>query len=497
MKLLTNKSGWLLEKLNGVLAPYWDLILKTAKLNLDDLIETDDKVVVKQVEKEDPSLVELVWRERLPLGMNLLMNDGSGLLKVVDFPRGSQARLVAEKRNFDPDIFKGATLVAVNGTFFEDQEELFEALRDPARPKTVQFHLAESEDAERVRRFVEGSEKREEEEEDDAPVERKFELRTITSNGEIGIEFKPAPDRCGLLVSGFVDGEDGIVLDAERSGQVKIGDLLTHVNGAKVAATDGEGHSKSLDVLAENAGKKPLVLCFSEPYLHEVVIGRPAAEAGDDAFGGPSELVLEEKKVSAGAGRIFIKKFKPMCGVAEGGGILIGDYIGFVNGVAFGVGRRWLGEPKNKSLDELYEALYNKDLYPMGLTFARPKTIATARWTTGSPGEFSDMEAETICITVETPDRLGCVFEMLDNGDIVVKDFMAVPGIFNRALTNHADQKGRLFVAVDSVNGQFVPSYATTQMVHNALKRSWNSDQRQVDLWLCDDEKRDWIRSLE
>ena len=82
MKLLTNKSGWLLEKLNGVLSPYWDLILQTAKLKLEDLVEADDDVVVKEMEKADPTLFELVWRERLPLGMNLLMNDGSGQLKV-------------------------------------------------------------------------------------------------------------------------------------------------------------------------------------------------------------------------------------------------------------------------------------------------------------------------------------------------------------------------------------------------------------------------------
>lgn len=495
VKLLTNKSGWLLEKLNGVLSPYWDLILQTAKLNLEELVEADDAVVVKEVEKADPSLVELVWRERLPLGMNLLMNDGSGQLKVVDFPRGSQARLVTERRNLDPDIFKGATVVAVNGTFFEEQDDLFDALRDPARPKTVQFRLAESEDAERIRRFVEGDKV---EEQDDSPEERVFELRSITSDGEIGIEFKPSPDKCGLIVSRFVEGQGGIVLEAERSGQVKLGDLLTHVNGVKVVATNGEGQTKSLEALAQNSGKKPLVLSFTEPYLYEKIIQRPNAEGGEDAFGGPDELVLEEKKESAGARRVLVTKFKPMCGAAEGGGILIGDYVAFVNGMAFGAGRRWLGEPTNTSLDELHEVLYNKDFYPMGLTFARPKPAATARWTTsGGAEDFSDMDADTICITVESPDRLGCIFDLRPDGDIVVKDFIAVPGVFNRALARLADRKGRLHVAIDSLNGQFVPSYATLQIVQNALKRSWNAEERKVDLWLCDDEKRDWIGSLE
>ena len=493
MKLLTNKSGWLLEKLNGVLSPYWDLILKTAKLNLEDLIEADDDVVVDEVEKSDPSLFELVWRERLPLGMNLLMNDGSGQLKVVDFPRGSQARLVAEKRNLHPDIFKGATVVAVNGTFFDEQDDLFDALRDPARPKTVQFRLAESADAERIRQFVEGDQ----EDEDETPMERTFELRSFTAEGDIGIEFKPSPDKCGLLVSGFMEGEGSIILEAERSGKVKLGDLLTHVNGVKVVATNGEGQSKSLDTLAQNTGKHPFELTFTEPYLYEEVIKRPTAEKGDSAYGGPDELVLEEKKDASGSRRIFVKKFKSMSGRAEGGGILIGDHIAFVNGMPFGAGRRWLGDPPNRSLDELHEVLYNKDFYPMGITFARPKTSANARWTSGSAGDFTDMEADTICITVDTPDQLGCIFEIHANGDIVVKDFIAVPGVFNRVLTKLADKKGRLNVAIDSVNGQFVPSYATEQMLRNALKRSWNSDNQQVELWLCDDEKRDWIRALE
>lgn len=495
VKLLTNKSGWLLEKLNGVLAPYWDLILKTAKLNLEDLVEADERVVVKEMEKSDPTLFELVWRKRLPLGMNLLMNDGSGQLKVVDFPRGSQARLVAEKRGLDPDMFKGATVVAVNGTFFDEQDDLFDALKDPARPKSVKFRLAENADAERIRQFVEGDKVNEDEEE--APTERQFELRSFTANGDIGIEFKPSPDKCGLIVSGFIEGEGGIILDAERSGQVKVGDLLTHVNGSKVVSTNGEGQSKALDVLAKYSGKKPLDLTFTEPYLHEELIKRPKNEKGDNAYGGPDELVLEEKKESAGARRIFVKRFRSMCGMAEGGGILIGDHIAFINGMPFGAGKRWLGEPRNQSLDELHEVLYNKDFYPMGITFARPKTAATARWTSGGAGDFDDLDADTICITVETPDRLGCIFEMHANGDIVVKDFIAVPGVFNRSLTKLADEKGRLHVAIDSVNGQFVPSYATEQMLRNALKRSWNSDQREVQLWLCDDDKRNWIRALE
>jgi hypothetical protein len=34
VRVLTNRSGWILMRLNGILAPYWDLILRTAQLTM-------------------------------------------------------------------------------------------------------------------------------------------------------------------------------------------------------------------------------------------------------------------------------------------------------------------------------------------------------------------------------------------------------------------------------------------------------------------------------
>ena len=75
--------------------------------------------------------IDLVWNEFVPLGINLLLNDKSGKIKVVDFPRGSQARKVAVDKEFDPDEFKGATIVAVNGSRVDnkDRVDLLLALR--------------------------------------------------------------------------------------------------------------------------------------------------------------------------------------------------------------------------------------------------------------------------------------------------------------------------------------------------------------------------------
>ena len=168
------------------------------------LVEADEDVIVSENAATEQAFIELVWRERLPLGMNLLMNDDSGLLKVVDFPRGSQARVVCERRGFDSDAFKGAMIVAVNGTQYDDQEELFEALKHPARPKTIRFRLADTEDAERLRKFLDMYKTSDAV----APIKREFGFRKVkfVDEGDLGILFKATYDNVGLVVSGFVEG---------------------------------------------------------------------------------------------------------------------------------------------------------------------------------------------------------------------------------------------------------------------------------------------------
>lgn len=320
--------------------------------------------MVKAKSTNDQDLVELVWRERLPLGINLLMNDNDAKIKVVDFPRGSQARVVCEKRQFDPDLFKGATIVAVNGTTFDDQDELVDALTDPGRPMTIQFRLAPSEEAERVRKFVEGRSSGEEVAAADSsdvlnndsarPRPRVFSPREVVFNepGELGIEFESAPDSFGLVVSGFIEGGGGIVLAAERSSEILLGDLLTHVNGKLVVGLNNDGHSLSLKALEESSGQRPLVLTFVESYLFREEIIKPPEAAGVDNNGGPDELILTETALENGQRRVCITDFNPVSGAAESGGILIGDHLVFVNAAPFGAGCRWLGETTRPSLEE-------------------------------------------------------------------------------------------------------------------------------------------------
>jgi len=450
-------------------------------------VEAGDDVIVMEPASKN-TIVELVWRERLPLGMNLLMNDDSGILKVVDFPRGSQARSVCEKRKFDADAFKGASVVAVNGREHVDNEELFEALKDPGRPKTVGFRLAESAEAERLRKFLEG----------DAPVQkartpRVFGFRKVVFEeaGELGLGFGAAVDNSCLVVTSFVEGDGGIVFAAERSGDVKIGDLLTHINDEPVLGKDGNGCSKAIDLLESAGATRPLSLTFSDPFLFEVKIETPDKDPGVDGQGGPSELDFVETQ-DGGKRRITIQGFHDVSGRAESGNIYIGDHLAFINGIPVGVACRWLGVPNPPTIDEILDMIREKRNYPIGLTFARPIQQSGSRWKASA---FSDDEAETVCVMAESPDRIGCQFgHDPRTDDVVVTDFLAVPGVYQRAMSHCKDGLGAIHVSIESINGQFVPSYATIDLVKNALNRSWK-DSKTTTLRLCDDERKNWLHS--
>jgi hypothetical protein len=459
---------------------------------MDSLVETDESVVVAATSSNNDMKVELVWRERLPLGMNLLMNDDSGVLKVVDFPRGSQARLVAERRGFDPELFKGASIVAVNGFEYTDQEELFDALKDPSRPKTVEFQLAESEDLERLRRFLERGQSQTV---SPSRTPRTFSFRRVLFHepGELGIEFGSTLDNVGLEVRRFVEGAGGVILAAERSGQIKIGDLLTHVNDIPAISADGSVRASAIELLESVANIRPLALSFISPHLHFVKIMKPVEDASIISNGDPNELILDEIKDANGRKRIRVVAFRDVSGRAESSGVLIGDHLVFINGLPVGAGCRWLGTPSAPSIDEVVHMLSNESFYPVGLTFARPRKQQGSRWI-GQSENFTDSEADTFCVTSDTQGQIGCILEQVNRTDIVVTDFLAVAGVFQSSLAHCKDATGEICLTIEAINGQFVPSYASAEMVKNALVRSWKSDAS-VDLMLCDDTLKNWLFS--
>ena len=458
----------------------------------DELVEADDNVIMAGQPDEDEGLVELVWRKNLPLGMNLLMNDDSGRLKVVDFPRGSQARAVCADKELEPDIFKGATIVAVNGSRYEFQEDLFEALKNPARPKSILFELANPEDAERIKNFVEGSRSRSKKGPTNTVKEcmpRTFATNEVvfSDDKEIGLEFVTTLDDFGLAVKGFLEGEDGIVLSAEKDGSIHRGDILSHINGKLALGEGGAGRNRALALLEEEGRGRPLNLTFVPPYLFHQIFEKPANGIAD--LGGPLELKLKEKNK-----RIVVQGFENVSGAAESGGVLIGDHLIFINGQAVGAGCLLVGQYQPPELSEIYATLREQSNYPAALTFARPKQRTASRWMATNE-KFAVEDADTICITANTYDQIGCVLQSQRNMNITVSDLFAVPGPIQLAMRQCNGSDGIVELAIESVNAQFVPSYASTSIVMNAMNRSWSTNEK-VEVVFCDDERREWLRQL-
>jgi len=501
LNVLTNRSGWLLSRLNQTLSSYWGVILRTANLNMDDLAEISETDILEDEPDEHENEVELVWREHLPLGINLLLNDASGFVKVADFPRGSQARNIAVAKDLDPDDFKGATIMAVSGVRFgrNSQEELFEALKDPGRPKSILFQLTDSEESKRVETMVDKLKAQENKEASEASTEvsstevsrtRSVKTVELIEKGMIGLNFCKTMDDFSIAVNGFSKGETGQLLEAEKSGQIAINDLLSHINGKPVCGENGSGRERALSMFESVGEIRPLSLSFVKPYL-SLHIFEKSTNTVADSPGGPKELVLGERKSSTGFNKVVLKGFDLTDGVAEIGGIFIGDHLVFMNGMPVGAGCLLMEGTPRPELKEVLNRLKDSTLYPMGLTFARPAKD-TNRWNGASSIDIDT--AETFCITANTPDQLGIEIGLgRDKDSIVVNNVFAVKGQYQEKLTS--GESSYLGHAIESIDGQVVPSYTSASMVSQVIEKKW-SDSGRVEILFCDDEGREWVRKL-
>jgi hypothetical protein len=417
---------------------------------------------------------------------------------------------VCEKRNLDPETFKGATIVAVNGTKYQTEDELFEALRDPSRPKTIQFELAESEDAERIRKFVEESQALENpnkkvlKKSQNASADRIFDTREVvfTDSMDLGIEFANAPDNIGLVVRKFLETDDGIVLAAARKqDQIHLGDLLTHINGNCVLGENGSGRFAALQLLEKDGGNRPLSLTFTDPYHHSVFYEKSSSLPYE--VGGPKEVLLKEDKE---AKRILLDGFNDVDGCSELAGVMLGDYLVFLNGKTVGAGCRWMGDSSPPPLSQVEEMLLDPGNYPIGLTFARPARQQDGDmdrgWTStllglGPEREITMETSETTCVAAENYLQLGLELEQKEYNDIIVKDLAAIAGPFqiSTSMLLDAETDSYSHLSVDSINGEFVPSFATAQLVKSALERSWKSEGR-VEIVYCDNDRKKFVWNL-
>ncbi len=497
INVIKNNSAWLVDTLNQSLSPYWDFILRTANIELVKLPRLARHHVTKAdsiVEDE----VELVWRERLPLGLNILTNDESGFLKVIDLPRGTQARKVAQDKNLDPNIFKGAMIVSVNGKRYgpETQVDLFAALRDPARPKSILFKLASEDDAKRLNKFVERSNRTASDKTEDLQSATETSLFTtvqFANQGEIGIKFGTSPDNYALAVSGFVRDSDGRRLNENELSCVSENDLLCRVNGISVLGEKGEGKQKALSTLEKVGKDRPLSLSFAKPYIHTIVLEKDEENYGSP-IGGPSELSLSDVKSSSSSdNKIVLEGFSLAEGVAESSNVFIGDNLVFINGIPVGAGCRLLkGSDPSPKLFEVIDMM--KELSPLALTFARAQKKKKS-YLTSSPLSLDIESAETFSIPAPDYSQLGLTFTTGYNGtDVIVKTISGVEGPFQKKVK----QTGLSLVGckLEAIDGEAIPNYVTSQLVMNAMGRQWSANNK-LELTFCDEKHRDNLRKHE
>ena len=490
---ILKRSGWLLEKLNTHLSPYWPVILRTAQLDMEDLAEVTETDVIDATPDPNDLVYDLVFREQVPLGINLLLNDESGFVRVVDLPRGSQSRKVAAEKGLDPDVFKSATIVSVNGTMAQkhSQSETMAALKDPGRPKTIQLRIADDlAEAERVRTFamssIGGEKKAVDNNSGLMPVMASTNVVKIdiTDEGALGIKFTRAVDDLGLAIADSDNGavSDGTLRSAVNSEKLVQGDLLSHINGINVLGRRGAA-LEQLQVFAE---KRPLSLQFVKPSSHLLSFQQLCIEGL--VVGGAEELVLEEAKNEGGGKRVVVKSFQDVAGVAEQSGVFIGDHLISVCGFPVGAGCLKHGDPMPE-FKHVRSIIENES--PLALTFARPKR--EERWTNVMGSNAADMidGAETFTVAALDADQLGCNFSAGQAaGTIVVGSFKAVKGCVVRTMEKELG-KAIIGLSIESVAGQVVPSYASPAMVKAAVARNWPTD-----IIFRNTAQEEWIKTL-
>lgn len=138
-----------------------------------------------------------------------------------------------------------------------------------------------------------------------------------------------------------------------------------------------------------------------------------------------------------------------------------------------------------------------KEITPLALTFARAQAKQTSTvksYLSSSPLSLDIESAHTFSIAAEDYSHLGCKFVTGMNGsDIVVKNICGVDGPFKRQMD--ASTYPFLGCKLESVDGEAVPSYVNSQLIGNAMKRRWNTNNR-VELTFCNETHKDALRKI-
>lgn len=134
-----------------------------------------------------------------------------------------------------------------------------------------------------------------------------------------------------------------------------------------------------------------------------------------------------------------------------------------------------------------------KQLSPLALTFARAQAEQTSTvktYLTSSPLSLNIESAYTFSIAAEDYSHIGCTFVKGMNGaDIVVNHMSGVDGPFKRQMTA-ARQPPFVGCKLESIDGEVVLPYMNSQLITNALKRRWATNDR-LELTFCNEMHRD------
>ena len=506
---LKNSSGYLLEMLNANLFPHWPMILKMSGLALDKLQLIDESAIVDTQHILNKDFVELVWRDPVPLGMQLLMNDGSGEVKVVEFPAGGQARRVAEAASLDPDFFKGATICAVNGWKFAPPKQLpnnqmdatkinqvLVALKDPARPKSIEFELSESE-RERIMRLLgklsngasveDGADKR-------ALSKTLFET-IIELEGPLGLSFGVGADEVGLVVAGFKDGKENAY------PKIKIGLVLVSVNGE---ACTGKDHvSAATELFSKYSTERPMKLKFAEPVTVTKVHSQSQVLNSTSSLpnlkktckamrmlGCPvGELQLSEARIKEDDqfAVVVLTGYDKVPGPIECGGAQCGDFLLSVNGVPFFVLDDKDEAEKRVQLGALIEDAAS---YPICFDWARP--LEGSGQVEGGKRMSSEYSLR-YSVQVEKKVELGVGFKKAD-GYLCISKLAGVAGVCQAE--NKGGGDGGVVgtgMAVFKINGHVVPRAAAAADVFNAMRRGWADQGESIEITWKDYVQEEWL----
>ena len=300
----------------------------------------------------------------------------------------------------------------------------------------------------------------------------------IQEEGHIGIEFCPSIDNCALAVKDFAPG--GTAKAADPNSKIEVGDILTSVNNNRIIQGKGPWIQKTYECLQKEGLSRPLIMTFIRPYMMTAVIEKEDCDLASD---GPEEMVLRERKIQNGASKIFMNGFHGVNGAAESSGVILGDNLIFVNGMAVGAGTKLRPDGPTHNMAAIQSMIDDTNSYPMCLHFARQ--TSTDQRIVDFDVESDDMKS--FSVTVLSPKQLGCKINQVGLNPVrfVVNQFHAVSGHFSSIISRSIRSSNMKDISFYSINGEVLPSYASCDMVKNAMKRGWKSGK--LEIIFCDE----------